>query len=201
MNLLLKWFGSRDIYRGNITESISDSKILLEVRILFKKSMIILFVSIFIGGLLGCGNNIGSTDNNSIDSTKNVDSQTFNFDQARQISDAIAQDLINHNQDRLWEEAGKSERERKTEFDEYTNRMIQVYGQLLEVRFKKYEFGTETNLNGTNQAAKFWYAVKTTKYDIGTCFLLIDVASVNNTLLGQDFSIASFPSGTPQDLR
>lgn len=159
-------------------------------------SMLILLTS------LGCGSKVEATHGVMTENGNNIDEQSFNYGQARQISDTIVSDIIsNNNQTRLWEETSKNTRIDQDEYNAYANKIFETFGRPLEAHFKRYEFGTETNVNGTNPSATFWYAVKTTKFDAGKCYLVVDVASVNKVLLGEGYSIVTFPLGVPADLK
>jgi hypothetical protein len=48
---------------------------------------------------------------------------------------------------------------------------------------------------------KFWYAAKTTKYEKGSHFLIVEVVPDGGELAVSSFAIVNFPLGIPETLK
>jgi len=78
----------------------------------------------------------------------------------------------------------------------------ETYGRTLAFEFKQEESGQEIYDNGkTKQLCKFWYAIRTTKFQQGSHFSIVEVVPEDNGLAVSSFSTVSFPSGLPQNLK
>lgn len=123
---------------------------------------------------------------------------------ARQLSDAVAEDLVNRQPERLYAKAERAFRDTVDQgnFAALLDRMYATYGTPLEFEFKKQELGTRAYTNGQNkQMWKSWYAARTTKYDKGTYFLFVEVVRDGTALAFSSFAIVSFEKDVPADLR
>jgi hypothetical protein len=88
------------------------------------------------------------------------------------------------------------------QFDSMLDQMIRENGKLLEVEFKQDELGTKTYPEGhTKPMLKFWYAVRTTRYEKGSHFLIVEVVPDGSSLAISSFAIVTFPSGIPSALK
>lgn len=123
---------------------------------------------------------------------------------ARSVSDALADDLISDRRDSLRRKLETSFRESvsEQELDSMLSGIVKTYGKPSELEFKRDELGLRTYANAAPKSMrKFWYAAKTTKYDKGYCFLVVEVVPDDDGLGVSSFSIVSFSQGVPDSLR
>jgi hypothetical protein len=80
--------------------------------------------------------------------------------------------------------------------------MIEVYGKPMEFEFKQDESGSKDYADGsTRPLRKFWYAAKTTKFEKGSHFLIVEVVPDGDRLAVTSFAIVNFPVGIPETLK
>lgn len=123
---------------------------------------------------------------------------------ARNLSDRVADDLIHDRRNILRERMEKAFRDTvaANDFDSTIDQMLQVYGQPIELEFKQEELGSKLHSDGTTKAMrKFWYAAKTTKYDEGSHFLVVEVVPDGRELAVSSFAVVNFPLGIPETLK
>jgi hypothetical protein len=88
------------------------------------------------------------------------------------------------------------------QFESMLNQMIETYGKPLQFEFKQDELGGKLYGSGIQkEVRKFWYAAKTTKYEKGFCFLLVEVVPDDDHLAISSFAMVTFPSGIPESLK
>lgn len=156
----------------------------------------------FITGLLAfaislsaCGRQASTSENERFP----IESTT-----ARNLSDHVANDLIQDHRNILRNRMDNAFRETvaANDFDSIVDQMLQVYGKPIEFKFKQEESGSKLYANGTTKAVrKFWYAAKTTKYEQGSHFLIVEVVTDGAELTVSSFSIVNFPLGIPETLK
>lgn len=128
-----------------------------------------------------------------------VDSTT-----ARNLSNRVANDLIDDGRNILRDRMEIAFRDTvaANDFDSIIDQMVQVYGRPIEFEFKQEELGSKLYADGTTKAMrKFWYAAKTTKYEKGSHFLIVEVVSDGQELAVSSFAIVNFPLGIPETLK
>jgi hypothetical protein len=123
---------------------------------------------------------------------------------ARALSDSLAQDLINDRRDSLRLKLETSFRECITDeqLDLMLSRIAETYGKPIRLDFKQDETGLKTYTYGTAKSMiKFWYAAKTTKYETGKYFLIVEVVPDGAGLGVATFSLVGFVDSVPASLR
>lgn len=115
------------------------------------------------------------------------------FQQARDMSDAVANDLVQDDMKDLYPKLDvgfrmviSGEKDLKTEVD----KMVKIYGHLKEWRFKIAKTGTRVDGAWRRSSRTFFYAVKTTKYPFGKYFLKIEIVPNYNT--AGDIDVSGF---------
>src|ERR1043166_6630335 len=104
--------------------------------------------------------------------------KAINIEQARKISDSIADNLLKDDRAKL---RALMEKGFRNYFDDASfasliDRMFAAYGKPLEVEYKMDELGRKTGSGGYDKPVrKFWYATRTSKYDKGTVYLVVEI--------------------------
>jgi hypothetical protein len=135
---------------------------------------------------------------------KNAGSSIDDSNASRLLSDSVADDLL---QDRRGSIGAKFEEDfRKSvapkEFDSVLSEMFRVYGKPLEFEFKQDELGSKSYSDSKiKPMRRFWYAARTTKYEKGSYFLIVEVVPDDGGLAVSSFSMVNFPLGVPLNLR
>lgn len=123
---------------------------------------------------------------------------------ARQLSDSMADDLVNNRRAAL---LAKMERELRDAtgaeaFNLAVDQMLAAYGSPVEAEYRMDEIGTKTYPDGRSKPMrKFWYAVRTTAHERGSHFLFIEVTTDEQGPAGSSFAIVTFPAGVPPALQ
>jgi hypothetical protein len=123
---------------------------------------------------------------------------------ARTLSDSMVDDLLNDRRDKL---RGKMEQAFRDYYDEKAwdaslDPMFDTFGTPLEAEYKWNEVGRKTAMGGYDKPLrKFWYAVRTTKYERGSNFITVEIVPDNGTLASSGIAIVNFPLGVPDNLR
>ncbi len=123
---------------------------------------------------------------------------------ARIISHRVANDLIRDDRNILRDRMENAFRNTvvANDFDSIIDQMEKVYGRPIEFDFKQEELGSTLYADGTTRAMrKFWYAAKTTKYEKGSHFLIVEVVPDGPELAVSSFAIVNFPLGVPETLK
>jgi len=130
--------------------------------------------------------------------------KAVDHEQARKLSDSIADYLLRDERANLRKSMEKGFRDY---YDDASvsgliDQMIAMYGKPLQVDYKMDELGRKTGDGGYDKPVrKFWYAVKTTKYEKGTVYLIVEVVLDEGSLAGSSFSLVTFPIGVPPSLK
>ena len=123
---------------------------------------------------------------------------------ARQLSDKIVGDMIGGNSSDIWllsEEAFRTGNSQK-QFGQLLEQMKDAYGQLQEAEFKTDEYTFEPRtVGGRKPTRKFWYNVKTDRFEKGTHFIFVQIVPDNDRLACSAFSMVTFPKGVPEALK
>ncbi len=135
-----------------------------------------------------------------------LETQRFPIDSAaaRHLGDQVAKDLEADNRDALRErmESAFTNTVSAKEFDDICNQMVEIYGRPIEFEFKQEELGSKFDAHGaTTPMRKFWYAAKTTKYDKGSHFLIVEIIRDQGEVAVSSFAIVNFPLGVPETLK
>lgn len=120
--------------------------------------------------------------------------------QARQLSDSIAQNLLKDDRVRLRNQMEKGAREGYDDksFGAIIDQMFALYGKPLEVEYKTDDLGRKTGIGGYDKPVrKFWYALRTEKYQKGTVFLTVEIVPDDGALRSSSFQMLTFPTGPP----
>lgn len=160
----------------------------------------IIVSQIIVGLLSGCVLP-GST---SISHTVTTDEASGHREEARRLSDSIVDDLLRNNPKSLFT---KMEKEVKASHDEESfnaslTHLFAAYGEPIEAEYKQDETGIKTYPDGQSKTMrKFWYSVRTTKHQMGSHFLFVEVVPDENSLAGATFAIVTFSDNVPPSLR
>jgi hypothetical protein len=84
-----------------------------------------------------------------------------------------------------------------SQFNSSLDEVLEHYGQPIELQFKSEEILT----GAQDPVSRIWYAMRTTKHDKWSHFLIIDIVVEDNDLAVSRFSIVDFPHGIPEFLR
>ena len=123
---------------------------------------------------------------------------------ARQLSDAVAGDLINQQTKAIRAKAERLLRDQVDDngFASMLDQMYRVYGTPLEFDFKQVEVGTKRYPNGeVKEMWKFWYAARTSKFEKGNHFLFVEVVKDETHFAFSSFAIVRFSGEVPLSLR
>lgn len=127
----------------------------------------------------------------------------IDFVEARKKSDFIAHLLVEGDRIKLREQMETLAREYFDDraFSGTVDKMFDIYGMPVSYQFWKDEIGRKTGLVGDydKPLRKFWYYLKTTKYETGTVFLTVEIVPDGESLGSSGFAMLTFPLGTPPD--
>ena len=77
-----------------------------------------------------------------------------------------------------------------------------MYGKPIDAEFKRDEIGRKTGTGGYDKPLrKFWYALRTTKYERGTVYLNVEVVPDDGALASSGFAMVTFPLGVPPSMK
>jgi hypothetical protein len=130
--------------------------------------------------------------------------KAVDHEQARKLSDSVADYLLKDERASLRQSMEKAFREH---YDDASvsglfDQMVTMYGKPLQVDYKMDELGRKTGDGGYDKPMrKFWYAVKTTKYEKGTVYLIVEVVPDEASLAVSSFSLVTFSDGVPPSLK
>lgn len=123
---------------------------------------------------------------------------------ARELADSTANDLLKDRLESLHPKLEKNFRNsvNNEALNSIVGQMIEAYGTPMEFEFKLDEPGSKDYADGTTKPMrKVWYAAKTTKFDKGSHFLIVEVVPDGDGLAVSSFAIVNFPIGIPENLR
>ena len=123
---------------------------------------------------------------------------------SKKLADTVATGLLQDQKSVVYGNLEKSFRDSMTEsdLDSVMKQMVQAYGRPIEFQFKKEEVGSKTYDDGTQKPMRtFWYAARTTKHEIGSHFLIVEVVPDDKRLAVSSFAIVNFPLGIPETLK
>ena len=123
---------------------------------------------------------------------------------ARQLSDLIADNLLKDNRIGLRNQMEKGARDYydAKSFTSLVDQMFAMYGKPLDAEFKTDEIGRKTGTGGYDKPLrKFWYALRTTKYERGTVYLNVEVVPDDGALASSGFAMVTFPLGVPPSMK
>jgi len=128
----------------------------------------------------------------------------INREKARTLSDSLKDDLLKDHRLELLSRMEKATRDHfeKEPFGPVIDQMVAGYGKPLEAEYKMDEVGRKTAAGGYDKPErKFWYATRTTKYEKGTVFLIVEVVPEGDGLAISSFSMVTFTDGVPPSLK
>ena len=165
--------------------------IISEDRIRPLKAIALLFATGFLSACL----RVSSTPQVSTSITSN---------QARYLGDSIAKDLLTGDINNLHQKLESAFRDSVSDqqLKSILQQMTEVYGKPINFEFKQEEVGSKVYADGTTKAMrKLWYAAKTTKYETGSHFLIVEIVLDGDELFVASFAIVDFPLGVPDSLK
>jgi hypothetical protein len=130
--------------------------------------------------------------------------KAINLKQARKLSDSIADALLKDDRASVRNAMEKGFRDyyNDTSFSSLIDQMFAAYGKPLAVEYKMDELGRKTATGGYDKPVrKFWYATRTSKYEKGTVYLVVDIVPDEGALAGSSVSLVTFPDGVPPSLK
>jgi len=122
----------------------------------------------------------------------------------RELGNSVATDLLTNNVSDLYPKLERDFRDSVTEkeLSMIIEQMVQAYGKPLDFEFKQQESSSRVNAQGISQPMqKLWYATKTTMYEKGSHFLIIEIVSEGDKLFVSSFALVNFPLGVPANLK
>jgi hypothetical protein len=155
----------------------------------------ILFVAI----LAGCIKSPVITPSSQAEAEKAIDHA-----QARQLSDSIAGNLIKDDRVSLRNQTEKGARDYYDEesFGSIIDQMFAMYGKPIEAEYKTDDAGRKTGSGGYDKPMrKFWYALRTERYQKGTVYLTVEIVPDHGGLASSGFTMLTFPLGAPPWLK
>jgi len=132
------------------------------------------------------------------------DNAPIDAKQAREVSDKVAQAIIDDRTKDLYQllEKGFRDAVSQEEVKPMLAQIYSVYGKPLEVEFKSAEVGFKVYDNGVKKPMrKFWYAVRTSTQPKGTYYFFTEIVPDGDSPRCSSFSIVSFPLGIPDSLK
>jgi hypothetical protein len=123
---------------------------------------------------------------------------------SKELADTLATSLMQDQKSEVYRNLEKSFRDSMTEsdLDSVMKQMVQAYGRPIEFQFRQEEVGLKTYDDGTQKPLRtFSYAARTTKHEIGSHFLIVEVVPDDRRLAVSSFAIVNFPFGIPDSLR
>ena len=160
---------------------------------MMNRKLIILLIAAVL--YIGCAksNDPNKPDESAVDKIK-----------ARQLSDKIVDDIISGNSSDIWllsEEAFRTSNSQK-QFAQLLEQMTAAYGQPQTAEFKTDEYTFEPRtVGGRKPMRKFWYALKTNRFEKGTHFIFVQIVPDGDRPACSSFSIVTFPKGVPETLK
>jgi hypothetical protein len=132
-----------------------------------------------------------------------LDRGSIDLEDARKLSDLLTTDLIHDRRSEIRATTEKAFRDvvDENQLGSMLDQMNESYGKPLEFKFKQAELGARAYDWGTKPMRKFWYAAKTTRYEQGSHFLVVEVVPDGDRLAVSSFAIVSFPLGVPPNLK
>ena len=130
--------------------------------------------------------------------------KAIDHEQARKLSDTIADNLVKNDRPMLRKSMEKGFRDYYDDaaFGSLIDRMFAMYGQPLDAEYKMDELGRKTGTGGYDKPMrKFWYATRTTKYEKGTVFLTVEVVPDEGHLASSGVALVIFTDGVPRALK
>lgn len=130
--------------------------------------------------------------------------KAIDHEHARKLSDSIADNLLRDERAnfRKLMEKGFRDYYDDASVSGLIDQMFAMYGKPLQFDYKMDELGRKTASGGYDKPLrKFWYAAKTTKYEKGTVYLIVEVVPDEGGLAGSSFSLVTFPLGVPPSLK
>ena len=132
------------------------------------------------------------------------DSASVDARRAREVSDKVAEAILDDRTKDLYQLLEKAFRDAVSEhdFQPMLAQMYSAYGKPLEVEFKNEEVGFKVYANlARKPMRKFWYALRTSTQPKGTYFLITEIVPDGESLRCSTFSIVSFSDGIPDSLK
>lgn len=129
--------------------------------------------------------------------------KAINLEQARELSDSIAGNLVKDDRTYLRNamERGFRDSYDDAAFSSFVDQIFSTYGKPLEVEYKMDEPGRKTAMGYDKPLRKFWYGLRTTKFAKGSHFLIVEVVPDGESLAIASFSIVAFSGQPPAHLK
>lgn len=130
-----------------------------------------------------------------------VVAQSFSISSGREVADRVVAAVIDDDAGAVYELMHSTVRSATTKEEVDLGSVYAYGGAPLEAEFRMDEQGTTVDSTGAATARKYWYAVRTTRAEMGTYFMFVQVISDLNGPACAQFSIVSFTDGVPEQLR
>lgn len=130
--------------------------------------------------------------------------KAIDYEQARKLSDTIADNLVKNDRLMLRNSMEKGFRDYYdgAAFASLIDQMFAMYGKPIDVEYKMDELGRKTGTGGYDKPMrKFWYATRTSRYEKGIVFLTVEVVPDEGHLGGSGVAMVTFPMGVPPSLK
>jgi hypothetical protein len=147
--------------------------------------------------LLGCVPSV----NVSSGSTDTPGPSSISQSEGRALADKFAAYLIAGDTASLYALLNTPYRESTTLADTHPEELYVLSGKPVEAQFKMDEAGTTTSGSGAEPMRKYWYALRTSRYQKGTYFLIVEVTAESQGLVVHQYSVVQFTNGVPADLK
>lgn len=123
---------------------------------------------------------------------------------ARKLSDSLVDDLTNDRRENIRARTEKAFQDEvgERQFNLMLEQMLEANGKLLEHELKQEEVGSKLYADSQSKPMiKFWYAVRTTRYEMGSHFLIVEVVPDGDGLAVSSFAIVTFSQEVPPALK
>jgi hypothetical protein len=138
--------------------------------------------------------------------SEHPDGNTINYSGALNISDQVANDLIqddSHDLFKVLDEGFTTRVNSVEELEKVLQTMYKQYGKPTFVQLKASQAGYRADGPHERPRRSFWYACATTKYQIGQYFIKVEVVPAldYDRLVTSGFGIIDYPQGVPNYLK
>jgi len=130
--------------------------------------------------------------------------KAIDHEQARKLSDSVADNLVKDDRSNIRKSMEKGFRDYYDDasFASLIDQMFTAYGKPLDLEYKMDELGRKTGAGGYDKPMrKFWYASRTSKYEKGTVYLIVEIVPDQGALAASSVSLVTFPMGVPPSLK
>lgn len=126
------------------------------------------------------------------------------LEDARKFSDDLVKDILAEDSQKVLDKMDGSFRKEFSaeEIKQIFDKLNSLYGKPLDIKYKAEEMSQWLYPNGIKKMARIiWYDVRTSKTEMGTCFLYIAVVANDRKTEYAKFNFMDFPNGVPDKLK